>query len=114
MTLTVSSLVGRSSFRALRSHGTRFGDGPVRLIFRPNEGDLRVAFAHGRAFGGAVQRNWARRRLREAFVALSRRQALTPGDYLFVCSPRVLNLTFSEIETRLERVARAVEAATNA
>ncbi len=57
----------------------------------------RVAYAVGRAIGGAVVRNRVRRRLR----AIVRRLSLAPGLYLVVASPAVAGFDSRELERAL-------------
>jgi len=68
---------------------------------------VRVAVASSRAVGGAVKRNRARRRLREAL-----RQALAPrgshpgADVLVIARPAALSATAGEVR---EAVARELD-----
>jgi ribonuclease P protein component len=68
-----------------------------------------VAYAIGRRFGNAVERNRARRRLRAA-VALQR-DALVPGGvYLFAAERSVITIAFPTLGEHLTTlVGRAVE-----
>jgi ribonuclease P protein component len=59
----------RRTFDELRRNGRRVRHGSVRLTFLPLSGpELQLAFALGRSFGNAVERNRGRRRLRAAFI----------------------------------------------
>ncbi len=59
----------RRTFDELRRGGRRVRHGSVRLIFLPqNTAEIQLAFALGRSFGNAVERNRGRRRLRAAFT----------------------------------------------
>lgn len=59
----------RRTFAGLRRDGRRVRHGSVRLSFLPLETPVpQVAFALGRSFGNAVERNRGRRRLRAAFI----------------------------------------------
>ena len=65
---------------------------------------VRVAVASSRAVGGAVQRNRARRRVREALrVALAPRRSHTGVDLLVIARPAALSATASDIRIAVER-----------
>lgn len=65
----IASIGRRRTFAELRTDGRRVRHGSVRLSFLPlPTEEPQVAFALGRRFGNAVERNRARRRLRAAFV----------------------------------------------
>ncbi len=100
------SVVSHADFLALRARGARLRTPNLRARFvpgpTPQDSVPRVAFAVGRSFGNAVQRNRARRRLRHAlaealerFEAPARRPLV--GDLLVSCSPRVLDLPYQSL-----------------
>lgn len=65
----ISSIARRRTFTELRRVGRRARAGSVRLSFLPLDVETpQVAFAIGRSFGNAVERNRGRRRLKAAFV----------------------------------------------
>jgi ribonuclease P protein component len=105
--IVATSVVGRSAFLALRKDGTRFRSRTVRLVYRATDGDFRVAFAIGRSFGHAVERNRVRRRLRHAVDESVRMFTEQPGagpptgDALLSASRRALDLPFDELVTEL-------------
>ncbi|MDA3038444.1 MAG: ribonuclease P protein component [Actinomycetota bacterium] len=99
-------MVRHADFAALRIHGVRLRSSTLRARFVPRDGTavptLRLAFAIGRSFGPAVQRNRARRRLRHALVVAADRledanRGMPEGDLLLSCSPRVLDLAYSSL-----------------
>ena len=94
-------------FAAL-SRARRLGRGAVtlRYVRDASAGPPRVAYSVGRAVGGAVQRNRARRRRRAAVLEVSDR--LGGGAYLFGASSEVVTMPFSEL---VERVGELVDAA---
>ena len=78
------------------------------VVLDPDLGPPRVAFAIGRAFGSAVERNRMRRRLRPLLAAAADRMA--PGLYLIGARPIASRRTHDElvsmIDTMLERIQK--------
>jgi len=75
-------------------------------------GPARAGFVASRAaVGGAVARNRAKRRLREAF---RRQQLLAPAgrDLILVARPAACRLPFAELERRLADACRKISAPT--
>lgn len=108
-------ITDRATFHALRS-GRRVRRGPVSLTFIPPPASARpapprVAFAVGKAAGGAVVRNRIRRRLRAALRELAVRDSLPAGSYLLGGGADLANLPWSALVSDLEA---AVAAATGA
>jgi ribonuclease P protein component len=62
-------LTTRAEFQALFQQGKRVERASMIVLWRPTAGERRAGFAVGRQIKGAVQRNRARRRLREAYRA---------------------------------------------
>ena len=76
------------------------------LVFE-RSGEGKVGFAVGRRLGGAVERNRARRRLREAY----RRER--PGkregfDVVFVARAALLHCSFADLRGDVQRVLRTL------
>ena len=67
----------RRAGRTVRSGGLR-----IRALLDDVDGSY-VAFAIGRSYGNAVQRNRIKRRLRNLLVMIDRDGGLAPGWYLF-------------------------------
>ena len=100
----IGRLHSRDEFERLRRHGTRVRSGVLWCVML-NDPDLdgpRMAFAIGRPAGNAVERNRARRRLREAF----RRVSLPNGLYLVGLTGSARSVSFSGASTAAEAVAR--------
>ncbi len=82
----------------------------MSLRFCPTDGrgdPPRVAYAIGRPFGTAVERNRARRRLRAA-VALEQALLLDGGAYLVAAERSVMTVTFPTLRDHVATVLRAV------
>lgn len=104
----------RASFVALRRSGRRVRSGPLSVTYLapgPDAADTppRVAFAIGKATGGAVVRNRVRRRLRAALHELVVEGALPAGTYLWGASTAASVLPWSDL---LQHVRVAVTEAT--
>ena len=70
---------------------------------------VRVAVVSSRAVGGAVQRNRARRRVREAVrVALVSREPRGGADLVLLARPGALTVSAAELRASVERELDAV------
>jgi len=97
-----------ADFRAAREQGRRADCGAFLLTWRPRPqpGPARVGVVASRAaVGGAVERNRAKRRLREVF---RRHQSLVPAglDLILTARAATLRLEFAEIEQRFVAACR--------
>jgi ribonuclease P protein component len=97
-------LTAAADFTAVKAGGRAFRGGHCLLVALPSPGEVtRVAFvASRRGVGGAVQRNRARRRLREI---VRRRWARVPSHgYLlvFIASRRTLESSHQSLATDVE------------
>lgn len=98
------SLRGVEAFRRVRRTGRRRRIGGLTVIAAEGgPGSPLVGFVAGQAVGSAVERNRAKRRLREAFARAPLRG---DRDYLAVADRAVVEATFPEL---LGWVLRAVE-----
>jgi ribonuclease P protein component len=98
-------------FRAAREQGRRADCGPFLLLWRarPAPADTTPArvgvVASKAAIGDAVQRNRAKRRLREVFRR--NQQAVPPGlDLLLTARSALLRLPLPEVEQRFLQACR--------
>jgi ribonuclease P protein component len=96
---TEASAIATSTPSAVKSASTTQEPGPARAGF----------VASRSAVGGAVQRNRAKRRLREAF---RRQQLLAPAgrDLILVARATAGRLPFAELERRLAEACRKISA----
>jgi ribonuclease P protein component len=91
---------GRAAFAELRHPTGRATRGAVRVRHvapgdRPGCDSALVAYALGRAFGTAVQRNRGRRRLRAVVAELG--PELPPGSYLLSADTRVTDMNYPQL-----------------
>lgn len=107
---SIGRIERRSTFATLRQEGHRVRSGPLALTWvnRADASDVRVAYAVGRAVGGAVVRNRVRRRLRA--VLEDQVGELRPGAYLVGATAAAVDLTPREmrehVSTALARLHR--------
>ena len=89
------SLRTSSQFQQVFRHGSHRRSGGLVVVQAPGPvGPPRVGFVVGRKVGGAVQRNRAKRRLREA----ARKAPLQQGtDYVIVASAAVVDTPFDRL-----------------
>jgi ribonuclease P protein component len=98
-------LLRHADFERVYKQGRRHFSASVTVFYleRASGEGLRVGFTVGRAFGGAVQRNRMKRRLREA-VRLTRP---VPGPRADVVINPKKNLLSTEFEAVVNEVRRA-------
>lgn len=102
-------LTRAADIQAVFQRGKRVGRGSVLLMWRRAEGAPRAAFVVSRQVRGAVRRNRARRRVREAYRAT--RQTLPQGvEVVIMARPPAGDGPYREIlrdvEAALLTVAR--------
>lgn len=113
-------------FRRVYDHG-RKAEGKLAVLYALHAGRLpattpgsatsspagdvsyRVGLVASRKVGGAVQRNRARRLLREAF-RLNRQQLKKDVELVFVARRAINGRTLSEVQAEVQRLLRAVNA----
>ncbi len=105
-------------FRAAREHGRRTDCGAFQLVWcaRPDPAATAPAragvVASKASVGNAVQRNRAKRRLREVF---RRHQAAVPAglDLILTARPALLRLPLAEVEQRFLTACRKLTPASH-
>ena len=90
-----------SDFRTVLDEGRRLTGKRIVLYVRPRDQGIQVGFVTGRGLGGAVQRNGIRRRLREAWRAVS--PLLRDGlDIVVVARPQAAGAKTAELRGEME------------
>ncbi len=110
-------LTKNSQFKTVLAKKNRFASDLLVLFTAPNDlGLSRLGVSIGKSFGNAVQRNCAKRYIREAF-RLNQDKIADDFDYLVMISPKKLKqepeiikaLTFEQLQSALlELVSRAM------
>lgn len=105
----IGRLQHRSDFARLTEEGTyvRFGGLWCRMIADPRLEEPLVGYAIGRNFGGAVQRNRMRRRLRA--LLQTRGEQFRPGLYLIGANEASGSLTPAELTRSVEGLLEGVK-----
>lgn len=95
-------------FEALaRARRQRSGPVSLRFCLTEDSGDPpRVAYAVGRGFGTAVERNRARRRLRAA-ITLEQALLRDGGAYLLAAERALMTMPFPTLRDHVATVLRA-------
>lgn len=99
-------LRGRAGFSRVYREGSRLPGNALVLYVRSTGTPRRVGVTAGRGLGGAVARNRAKRRLREALRRLEGHLS-HQGDIVLVARPLAGTARFSEIVEELEALCRA-------
>ena len=99
-------LVSRADFSRVYREGRRYAGEALALYIRPTDAGRRVGVTAGRGLGGAVVRNRAKRRLREAYRRIEARLCAT-GDILLVARSRAVDAGFAEIMREMEALCAA-------
>lgn len=96
------SLKKREEFKKISHQGKRWVTLAFILQYLPQDQELglnksRFGFTASRKIGGAVQRNRARRRLKEV-VRLNITHARVNNDYVLIARDKVLTFDFQKLE----------------
>jgi ribonuclease P protein component len=97
-------LTQSTDFKRVRRGGKSYAHPLFVLITMPAEGEgTRIGVTAGRALGGAIERNRAKRLIREA--ARPNLLKLKPGwKVIIIARPPLLKAEFSEIEASLHQL----------
>lgn len=106
MAVTAGRLVSRADFHRVYREGRRYPGEMLVLYLRATAAGRRVGVTAGRRLGGAVVRNRAKRRLREAFRRIER-QVCGRGDIVLVARSGIARAGFSEIVREMEALCAA-------
>lgn len=102
-------LTGSTDFKRVRTSGKSYAHPLVVLVMLPSTTDrLRVGVTAGRSVGGAVQRNRAKRLLREAMRALLP-TFRTNRDVILIARQPLLKATFQQAQAALAGLARRAD-----
>ena len=107
-------LTRSEDFKRVRRSGKSYAHPLVVLVVAAcNEGELHVGVAASRGLGTAVQRNRAKRLLREGMRGLL--PSISSGwDLLLIARPPILTSDMSELREALLTLLRRAELATQA
>jgi ribonuclease P protein component len=99
-------LRGRAEYSRVYREGFRYPGNALVLFFRSTGTPWKVGVTAGRGLGGAVARNRAKRRLREALRRLEGCLSCQ-GEIVLVARPLAGTARFSEVVEELEALCRA-------
>jgi ribonuclease P protein component len=100
-------LTTRADFQALFQRGKRIDRPALIVLWREADEPTRVGFAVSRQLRNAVQRNRARRRLREAFRS-ARTAAPTRAALVIIGRPASLTVSFESLLGQMRHALAAV------
>jgi ribonuclease P protein component len=98
-----------AEFQALFRQGKRVERPSMIVLWRASDGPRRAGFAVGRQIRGAVRRNRARRRLREAYRA-ARDAAPAEVDVVVIARAAALTVAFGVLIDDMREAFRAMSA----
>lgn len=95
------TLKNRRQFDLVYSQGRKRTARVLVLFHLDDAPDQQVAFVASRKIGGAVQRNRAKRLMREAFRSLASTQEIPPGWFVLVARSGILGLKSDAVAQEL-------------
>lgn len=105
----IARITRRPDFLAA-NRGVRVPMPPFVLLVRPNESGVpRVGFTVSRRVGNAVERNRARRRLREAARLVMPEHAVPQADHVFIARRQTPEPEFPELLRLMEKGLRKAQ-----
>jgi ribonuclease P protein component len=100
-------LTTRADFQALFQRGKRIDRPALIVLWREASEPTRVGFAVSRQLRNAVQRNRARRRLREAFRSV-RAAAPASAALVIIGRPAALTASFEALQGQMRQALAAI------
>jgi len=100
-------LTTRAEFQALFQRGKRIDRPALIVLWREADEPTRVGFAVSRQLRNAVQRNRARRRLREAFRS-ARAAAPSRAALVIIGRPGALTASFEALQGQMRQALAAI------
>jgi ribonuclease P protein component len=100
-------LTASADIQALFQHGKRVDRPSLIVLWQPWDGPRRAGFAVSRQVRGAVGRNRARRRLREAYRA-ERSQAPVDVRMMVIAKAPVLEMPLARIREEMRQALSAI------
>ncbi len=102
-------LTRSTDFKRVRSFGKSYAHPLVVLVAHPlTEDRLRVGVTAGRSVGGAVQRNRAKRLLREC-MRMSLPSVQTGWDLILIARQPLLKATFEQVQAAVAQLLRRAD-----
>jgi ribonuclease P protein component len=108
------TLKNRRQFDLVYSQGQKRTSRVLVLFHLENAPDRHVAFVASRKVGGAVQRNRAKRLMREAFRVVASTQSMPEGWLVLIARSRILESGSDDVAEQLRNLLESRSDATGA